>query len=135
MIPGASPNERSPELPPGYLDSCLDPRLRGSVPGRVHQGVLGDPRHHGAQALADFLDLVLGTPPAGGLEGRRADGVFGQEVANEAKNGNGLSEFRKDFLWPSTIGGNRRDLTKEAQLKDLFRKPTHENDQGAFANS
>jgi hypothetical protein len=47
-----------------------------SVLRLVDHAALGDPGHHAAQLLADFLDLVGVVVAAGRLEARLADGAF-----------------------------------------------------------
>src|SRR6516225_4377972 len=54
-----------------------------SVPRSVDKAVLGDPRHHGAQFLADLLDLVFGGTAAQRLETGLAGGVFEHPFAGE----------------------------------------------------
>ena len=67
------------------LDGCrLERAGAGSVLRLVHQRVLGDPRHHAAQPLADLLNRVLAHPPPRGLEARLVDAVLQHPVAGEA---------------------------------------------------
>src|SRR5271167_3767602 len=58
-----------------------DPCGSGLVLGLVDQLVLGDPRHHGAQLGADFLDRMFCSAPAHGFEARLAGGIFEHPVA------------------------------------------------------
>src|SRR5271167_2567047 len=55
-----------------------------SVLRLVDQPVRRDPRHHGAQLLADLFDLVLGRAAAGRLEAGQAGLVLQHPVAGEA---------------------------------------------------
>src|SRR5438477_96481 len=61
-----------------------DRRMAGSVTGLVDQLVLGNPRHHGPQLGADFLDRMLGIHAPGRLEARLAGLVLEHPVAREA---------------------------------------------------
>src|SRR5690606_31153421 len=64
-----APAERSPGTRGGKPLKTLVLRL-------VDQPVLGDPRHHAAQLLADFLDLVGVVDAADALEARRPGAVL-----------------------------------------------------------
>ncbi len=55
----------------------------GSVPVLVHHRALLDPRHHGAQLLADLLDRVRGALGAHGLERGLVDPVLQHPVLHE----------------------------------------------------
>src|SRR5688572_20362599 len=55
--------------------------MRLLVAARVHQLVLLDPRHHGAQLLAHLLDVVLGQQAALGVQRGRTGAVLEDEVA------------------------------------------------------
>src|SRR5579875_1744748 len=57
---------------------------RDSVPAFIDEAVLGDPRHHRAQLLADLLDSVFGGPAPERLEAGLAGGVLEHPFAGEA---------------------------------------------------
>src|SRR5690349_21477153 len=65
------------------LADSFRPPTALSVFGNVHQLVLGDPGHHGAQLGADFLDGVRRTSGACRLERRLARLVLQHPVARE----------------------------------------------------
>src|SRR5215475_4867328 len=54
-----------------------------SIPGAIHERALFDPRHHGAQFFANFLDRVGGVLRPHRLERGLVDAVFQHPLLDE----------------------------------------------------
>src|SRR5690606_18106869 len=110
-----NPRRRTKTGPDRSGPADMSLRERGSVPRGVHQLVLGDPGHHGAKALADLLDGMLGVAAARGLEAGLAGVVLQHPVADEAA--------RLDVLQhPLHLGlGLRRDDPRAGDVLAVLR--------------
>src|SRR5690606_35211805 len=82
----STPKRGDRSLPVRSLDPALvSPEAwpAALVLGLVHQGAGLDPGHHGAEALADFLDRMLIGKPTGCLEAGSASLVFLHPLGSE----------------------------------------------------
>src|ERR1051325_9944702 len=81
-------------IAPGTMTKGQPSRAIGSFPSITSLARRLDPRHHRAEPLADFLDLVVGVPPAHREESRAVRRVLEHPLARELP---GL-DLGEDFL-------------------------------------